>query len=140
MNVMPTVAYSNEIVLGGGGSVLVWTSIAHGPRTNLVVIEGNFLRANNIAFMNDWLAKSRYLNPIEHLCDNLDQRVKRCHIPPSNVISLRQALIREWNIPQVEINTFIYSMLQPCQAVLHAVQRWSYPVLIWILVSDPSAF
>ena len=41
MNVMPTVAYLNEIVLRGGGSVLVWVSTAHGFCTNLFVIEGN---------------------------------------------------------------------------------------------------
>ena len=80
----------------------------------------NFLRVNNIAFINDWPAKSPDLNPIEHLWDHLDQRVRRRPIPPSNVIQLRQALIQEWNIPQVEINTLIRSMHQRCQAVLHA--------------------
>ena len=99
MKVMPTVAYLNEI--GCGGSALVRVGIAHGFRTNLVVIEGNlnaqryrdkilarhvirlfqnnanitlfqqdnatsriardtvnFLRASNIAFINDWPAFS----------------------------------------------------------------------------------
>ena len=108
MNVMPTVAFLNEIVLGVG--VLSWSGIAHGFCTNLIVIKGNlnvlrcrdeilarhvislfhnnanitlfqhdnatshtardtvnFLRANNIAFINDWPAKSRDLNPTEHL-------------------------------------------------------------------------
>ena len=41
MDVMPTVAYLNEIVFGVGGSVLIWADIAHGFRTNLVVIEEN---------------------------------------------------------------------------------------------------
>ena len=81
----------------------------------------NFLRANNIAFINDWSAKSPDLNHFENFWDILDQRVRRRPVPPSNVIQLRQALIQEWNnIPQAEINTLICSMSQQCQAVLHA--------------------
>ena len=117
---------------GGGGSVLVWASIAHGFRPNLVIVKANlnakcyqgeilarhviplfqnnanitlfqhdnatshtardtviFLRANNLAFINDWPAKNPDLNPIEHLWDNLDQRARRRPIPPSNVIKPR---------------------------------------------------
>ena len=40
MNVMPTVAYLNEISLGWG-EVFVSAGIAHGFRTDLVVIEGS---------------------------------------------------------------------------------------------------
>ena len=81
----------------------------------------NFPRTNNIAFINDWPAKSPDLNPIEHLWDNLDQRIRRRRIPPSNINDLTQALIQEWNnIPQAEINTLVGSMRQRCQAVLHA--------------------
>ena len=73
----------------------------------------NFLRANKIAFINDWPAKSPDLNPIEHLWGKLDQRVRRLPISPSNVIQLRQALILEWNnIPQAKVNTLIRSMRQ----------------------------
>ena len=159
MSVMPTVAYLNQIVLGGGGSVLVWACITHGFCTDVVDMEGNlnaqivarhviplfqnkayvslfqhdnatshtaretlnFLRANNIVFINDWPDKSPDLNPIEHLWDNLNQPVRRRFIPPSNVIQLRQALIQERNnIAQAENNTLIRSVRQRCQAVLHA--------------------
>ena len=53
----------------------------------------NFLRANNIAFVNDWPAKSPDLNPTENFWDDLDQRGRRRPISPSNVIQLKQALI-----------------------------------------------
>ena len=73
----------------------------------------NFLRANNIAFISDWPAKSPDLNPMAHLWDNLDQCVRHRPIPLSNVIQLRQALIQEWNnIPQTEIDTLIRSLRQ----------------------------
>ena len=42
----------------------------------------NFLRANNTEFINDWPARSPDLNPIEHVWDNVDQRVRRHPIPP----------------------------------------------------------
>ena len=51
----------------------------------------NFLRANNMAFISGWSAKSPDLNPIKHLWDNLDQRVRRRPIRPSDVIQQRQA-------------------------------------------------
>ena len=48
------------------------------------------------------------LNPIEHLWDNVDQRVRRRPVPPSDSIQLRQALIHEWNnITQAEISTHL---------------------------------
>ena len=76
----------------------------------------NFFRLKNIAFINGWPAKSRDLNPIEHLWDNLDQRVRHRPIPTSNVIHLGQAF-RKWNnIPQAEIDTVVRSMRQRCQA------------------------
>ena len=88
------------------------------------------------------------LNSIEHLRDNLDQRVRHHPIPPSNLIQLRQALIQEWNnIPQAEINTLIRSVRPRCQAV-PSRRRWSRPVFIWdfgerplphLLMDQPSA-
>ena len=137
MNIMPTIAYLNMLVLGGRSSVLVWAGIAHGFRCNLILIQRNwnakhyqdeilaryvippfqimpislffsmmipqaiqlgtlnFLRANIIAFINDWTPKGPNLNPIEHFWDNLDQRVRRCPFPPSNIIQLRQAFVQE---------------------------------------------
>ena len=37
-----------------------------------------FLRNNNIDFIDNWPSKSRDLNPIEHLKVNLDTHVRQC--------------------------------------------------------------
>ena len=81
----------------------------------------NFLRTNNIDFIDDWPANSPDLNPIEHVWDSLDRRL-RCHPnPPANVNNLRQVLIQEWNnIPQAEINTLVNSMQRQCTAVANS--------------------
>ena len=63
-------------------------------------------------------SKSPALNPIEHLWDNLDRRVRRRLNPPNNVNVLRAALLEEWNnIPQGDINKLVLSMRRRCQAV-----------------------
>ena len=56
-----------------------------------------FWRNNNIDFIDDWLSKSSDLNPIEHLWDNLDTRVRQRQNPPGNVNELPDALLEEWN-------------------------------------------
>ena len=78
----------------------------------------NCLRTNNIDFIDDWRAISPDLNPIEHVWDSLDRRLRRRPNPPANVNKLRQALIQEWNnIPQAEVNTLLNSM---CTAVVNS--------------------
>ena len=80
-----------------------------------------FLRNNNIDFIDNWPSKSPDLNPIEHLRDNLDTRVRQRQNPPGNVNELRDALLEEWNnIPQAQINNLIHSMHRCCQAVSNA--------------------
>ena len=77
----------------------------------------NFFGANNIAFINDWPAKIPNLNLIEHPWDNLDQRVRRRPIPPSNVIQLRQ--FRNGTTFHKPKSIHIRSMCQRCQTVIH---------------------
>ena len=136
---------------GGGGSIMVWGGIAYGYRTPLVVIEGNLnaqkyrdnilrphvvpliqnhgvistLQQDNarphIARDNILPSKSPDINPIEHLWDNLDKRIRRRQNPPTNVNELRTALLEEWNnIPQADINKLVLSMRRRCQAVADA--------------------
>uniref|UniRef100_A0AAZ3SVG6 Tc1-like transposase DDE domain-containing protein n=1 Tax=Oncorhynchus tshawytscha TaxID=74940 RepID=A0AAZ3SVG6_ONCTS len=65
-----------------------------------------------------WPAKSPDLNPIEHIWDLLDQRVRA--IPPRNVWELAGALVEEWgNISQQELANLVYSVRR-CTAVINA--------------------
>ena len=58
-----------------------------------------------------FLGNSPDLNPIEHVWDSLDRRLRCRPNPLANVNELRQALIQEWkNSPQSEINTLVNSM------------------------------
>lgn len=80
-----------------------------------------FLQQQQVDFIPDWPSKSPDMNPIEHLWDNLDRRVRRRPIPPANVNGLRIALQEEWNnIPQAEINKLVNSMRNRCAAVVNA--------------------
>ena len=66
-------------------------------------------------------AKSPDLNPIEHIWDLLDWRVRARAIPPKNVWELAGALVEEWdNISQQELATLVQSMRRRYTAVLNA--------------------
>ena len=68
-----------------------------------------------------WLAKSPGLNPIEHVWDLLDWRVRARAIPPRNVRELAGALVEEWgNISQQELANLVQSTRRRCTAVLNA--------------------
>ena len=80
-----------------------------------------FLRNNNIDFIDDWPSRSPELNPIEHLWDNLDTRVRQRQNLSGNVNELRNAVLEERHgIHQVQINNLIHSMRRHCQAVSNA--------------------
>jgi hypothetical protein len=66
-----------------------------------------------------WPGKSPDLNPIEHVWDLLDWRVRARAIPPRNVRELAGALVEEWgNISQQEGANLVHSMRSRCTAVL----------------------
>uniref|UniRef100_A0A8C7PBG7 Tc1-like transposase DDE domain-containing protein n=1 Tax=Oncorhynchus mykiss TaxID=8022 RepID=A0A8C7PBG7_ONCMY len=80
----------------------------------------DFLEDRNVSVL-PWPEKSPDLNPIEHVWDLLDRRVRARAIPPRNVQELAGALVEEWgNISQQELANLVQSMRRGCTAVLNA--------------------
>jgi transposase len=65
--------------------------------------------------------KSPDLNPIEHVWDLLDRRVRARTIPPRIVQELAGAVVEEWgNISQQKLANLVQSLRRRCTAVLNA--------------------
>jgi hypothetical protein len=79
-----------------------------------------FLQDKNVSVLPR-PAKSLDLNPIEHIWDLLDRRVRAMAIPPRNLWELAGALVEEWgNISQQEQANLVQPMKWRCTAVLNA--------------------
>ncbi|GFR82544.1 transposable element Tcb1 transposase [Elysia marginata] len=82
-------------------------------------ITNQFLYENNIPVLHPWPPYSPDLNPIEHLWDLLDRRVRMRQPQPQTLLPLERALHEEWdNIPQQAVQRLIGSMRRRCQAVI----------------------
>jgi transposase len=80
----------------------------------------DFLQDRNVSVL-PWPAKSLDLNPIEHVWDLLDRRVRARAIPPRNVQELAGAFVEEWgNTSQQELTNLVQSMRRRCIPVLNA--------------------
>jgi hypothetical protein len=80
----------------------------------------DFLQDRNVSVLL-WPAKSPDLNPIEHVWDLLDRRVRARANPTRNVRKLAGALVEEWgNISQQELANLVQSMRRRCTAELNA--------------------
>lgn len=79
-----------------------------------------FLAANNVNGL-PWPSMSPDLNPIEHMWDVLDRRVRERVNAPANMRELFQALQQEWaTIPAQTVRNLIQSMPRRCRAVIAA--------------------
>ena len=96
----------------------------------------DFLQDGNVSVL-PWPAKSPDLNPIEHILDLLDRRVRSRAIPPRNVWKLAGALVKEWgNMLQQELANLVQSMRRRCTAVLNAAGGHTRYCLL-ILIDPP---
>ena len=86
------------------------------PHTARVAMD--YLEQNSINVL-PWPSKSSDLNPIEHLWDQLDKRVRQRQPPPLTLDQLRQMLQQEWRtIPRNNVRNVIESMPRRCRAVV----------------------
>ena len=78
-----------------------------------------FLQDSNVRVL-PWPAKCPDHNPIEHVWDLLDRRVRARAIPHINVRELAGALVEVWgNISQQELANLVQSVRRRSTAVLN---------------------
>ena len=90
-------------------------------RPHVTRVYRDFLNKNDVQVL-DWPPYSPDLNPIEHLWDALDRRVRKRVNVPNNVAQLQLALIQEWNnIPQRTIDNLVGSTVRRVRAATQPV-------------------
>ena len=86
-------------------------------RPHTAIVTRQFLHQNNVPVLQ-WPACFPDCNPIEHMWDELDSRLRQRHHAPNTVDELSQALLEEWNnIPRRNLCT---SMTRRVHAVLNS--------------------
>ena len=79
-----------------------------------------FMNENEIEVL-PWPANSPDLNPIEHVWDEMERRLRRLPQQPSNLQELAGDLVNIWNdIPQNFHANVVASMRRRCTAVINA--------------------
>ena len=100
-------------------------------RPHVVRVCRDFLNQNNVEVL-DWPPYSPDLNPIKHLGDALDRRVRKRVNVPNYVAQLQLALIQEWNnIPQRTIDNLVGSMVR--SESRDSSPWWTHALLIPII-------
>lgn len=78
-----------------------------------------WMRERNIITLSDWPSQSPDLNPIEHLWDELERRLKKREIHPKNSRELELVLQEEWSkIPQIIYQKLIESIPRRIEACI----------------------
>jgi hypothetical protein len=81
--------------------------------------EGHFL------FQYDWPTQSPDLNPIEHLCDELECRLQARTNRPTSVPDLTEALVAEWKqVPAVMFRHLVEGLPRSVEAIIAA--KWGF--------------
>ena len=87
---------------------------------HLAAAVNNFLQQQGVMRL-DWPARFPDLNPIEHVLDVLEKRVRAHNPPPVNLRDLVQLLQQEWQaIPQATLRHLVESMRRRCDACFGA--------------------
>ena len=77
-----------------------------------------YLQVNNVNTL-PWPPYSPDMNPIEHLWDHLDRRIRKRQLPPATLAQMRQAIVEEWNAyPQHRINRLVMSMQRRLRSMI----------------------
>ena len=72
----------------------------------------------------DWPAHSPDLNPIEHLWDELERRLRARPNPPTSVPNLTNALVAKWKQdPAAMLQSLVESLPRRVEAVIAAKGR-----------------
>lgn len=91
-----------------------------GARPHTARITTQHLEDHNVQPLT-WPSKSPDLNPIEHIWDALDTRIRNRPVQPRTRQELEIALHEEWvNFPQYKVQRLISSMRKRCRACIAA--------------------
>ena len=110
----------------GGGSVMVWGGIAHGIKSQLIIVAGNMTavkyRDEILRPVAVPLVQQRNLILQQDYARlELDRRVRKRRNPPATLAQLRNALIDEWNnIPMRTVNALVNSIQRRIRAATAA--------------------